>query len=69
MSFKYEPAFFFFVPLFFFFPIFFFSLLFFAGPLANAALPHGGLRKFRSPQILGCYVTKFAPHEALKLIA
>ena len=27
--------------------------------------PHGELRWFRAPQILGCYVTKFAPHEAL----
>ena len=30
---------------------------------------HGGVLGFRSPQILGCYVTKFAPHKALKLIA
>ena len=34
-----------------------------------AAQPHGGARGFRSPWILGCYVTKFAPHKALKLIA
>jgi hypothetical protein len=30
--------------------------------------PLGGSRGFRRPQILGCYVAKFALHEALKLI-
>jgi hypothetical protein len=29
---------------------------------------HGGQRGFRPPQILGCYVTKSASHQALKLI-
>ena len=32
-------------------------------------LPHGGVRGFRWGRIPGCYVTKPAPHEALKLIA
>ena len=31
--------------------------------------PHEWLRGFRSPEILGWYVTKFAPHKALDLIA
>ena len=31
--------------------------------------PHGPLRGFRWPQILGCCVTKFAPQKALELIA
>ena len=30
------------------------------------ALPHGGLRRFRWGRNLGCDVTKFAPHKALK---
>jgi len=34
----------------------------------HAPLPHGGLRMLRSPPILGCYVTKFKPREALNLI-
>jgi len=29
----------------------------------------GGVRGFRSPPKLGCYVTKSAPHKAFKLIA
>jgi len=32
-------------------------------------LPHGGLRGFRRPHILGCYVTRCALHKTLKLIA
>jgi len=32
------------------------------------ALPLGGVRGFRTPQSLGCYVTNRAPHKALKLI-
>ena len=32
-------------------------------------LPHRGVRGFRWPKFLGCYVTKFAPHKAPKLIA
>ena len=30
--------------------------------------PLGGARGFHPPYILGCYVTKSAPHKALKLI-
>jgi len=31
--------------------------------------PRGGVRGFFPPKIVGCYVTKFAPHKALTLIA
>jgi len=31
--------------------------------------PHSGVLGFRSPEIPGSYVTNFAPHKALKLIA
>ena len=31
--------------------------------------PHGGVRGVRWPQILGCCVTKIAPHKAPNLIA
>ena len=31
--------------------------------------PLSGVRGFQTPSILGCYVTNFAPHLALKLIA
>jgi len=32
-------------------------------------VPLGGARGVRPPYIPGCYVTKFAPHKSLKLIA
>ena len=35
----------------------------------NSDRPHIGVRGFRWGRIPGCYVTKFAPHTALKLIA
>ena len=39
--------------------------------VARRKIPYlrGGLRGFRSPRIMGCNVTDFAPHKALKLIA
>ena len=30
--------------------------------------PHGELREFRPPRIMGCYVTSFVPHNASKSI-
>ena len=33
-----------------------------------AGISHGGVRGFRWPQILGCYVTKCAPNKALNII-
>ena len=35
----------------------------------NPRSPHDGLPGFRCGRNLGCYVTKFAPHKALQLIA
>ena len=35
----------------------------------TSPLPLGGIRGFRSASNLGCYVTKFATHTALKSIA
>ena len=40
-----------------------------AVPDAGENRPLDAVRGFRSPQILGCYVTKCAPHLALKLTA
>ena len=37
--------------------------------LIRAGVPLGGLRGFRWGRNVGCYVTQFAPDEALKLIA
>jgi len=37
-------------------------------PPASPTTPLGGLRGVRSGCFLGCYVTKCAPHKALKLI-
>ena len=37
--------------------------------LPGPTKPYGGVRGFRRGRIPGCYVTEFAPHKALKLIA
>ena len=36
---------------------------------SSLKLSQGGAREYRPPYLLGCYVTEYAPHKALNLIA